>query len=78
MPLLWPYTVNTAVSLDSATPVLLDLVDHSRPSVTVTNSSTETVQSHVVWGATGLANTSHTLVISVGVGQPCAIVDTLM
>lgn len=72
---LWPYLVNTAVSMDSAPPVLIDLVDHSKPNVGV---GPETVQSQVVWGEAGLANKQHTLVISVGAGQPYAIVDALM
>lgn len=72
---LWPYLVNTAVSVDSAQPILIDLVDHSKPNVGV---GPETVQSKVVWGEAGLANKQHTLVISVGAGQPYAIVDALM
>ncbi|KAF5369706.1 hypothetical protein D9615_010177 [Tricholomella constricta] len=72
---LWPYTVNTAVSLDSGPPILLDLVDHSIPNV---GEGPETVQSHVIWGAAGLPNTQHRLVISVGAGQPFAIVDSLI
>jgi hypothetical protein len=72
---LWPYTVNTAVSLDSGSITLIDLVDHSRPS---TGQGPETVQSQVVWNATGLTNTQHNLRISVGAGQPFAIVDALM
>jgi hypothetical protein len=72
---LWPYLVNTAVSLDSAPLVLIDLVDHSKPNVGV---GPETVQSQVVWGEAALANKLHTLVISVGAGQPYAIVDALM
>lgn len=72
---LWPYTVNTAISLDSGPVTLIDLVDHSRPS---TSQGPETVQSKVVWNATGLANTQHNLRISVGAGQPYAIVDGLI
>ncbi|KAF9463646.1 hypothetical protein BDZ94DRAFT_1258190 [Collybia nuda] len=71
----WPYLVNTAISLDSGTPVVVDLVDHSRPN---TGEGPETVQSEVVWGASGLSNTQHKLVVSVGAGQPFAIVDTLI
>lgn len=74
---LWPYLVNTAVSLDSGPPVLVDLVDHSRPDVGAAEGP-ETVQSTVVWSATGLTNSQHTLVMSVGAGQPFAIVDGLM
>lgn len=72
---LWPYTVNTAVSLDAGPPILLDLVDHSRPNV---GQGPETVQSQVIWGAAALPNIQHTLVISVGAGQPFAVVDTLI
>ena len=72
---MWPYTVNTAVSLDSGPITLIDLVDHSPPS---TSQGPETVQSQVVWNVTGLTNTQHNLRISVGAGQPFAIVDALM
>jgi hypothetical protein len=72
---LWPYLVNTAISLDSAPLVLIDLVDHSRPDV---GMGPETVQSQVVWGEAALGNRQHSLVISVGANQPYAIVDTLM
>jgi hypothetical protein len=72
---LWPYLVNTAVSLDSAPPVLIDLVDHSKPNVGV---GPETIQSQVVWGEAGLVDKQHTLVIFVGAGQPYAIVDALV
>lgn len=72
---LWPYTVNTAVSLDYGPITLIDLVDHSRPN---TGQGPETVQYQVVWNATGLANTQHNLLISVGAGQPYAIVNGLM
>jgi len=72
---LWPYTVNTAVSLDSGPITVIDLVDHSRPN---TGQGPETAQYQVVWNATGLANTQHNLRISVGAGQPFAVVDGLM
>ena len=72
---LWPYIVNTEISLDSGPSTLVDLVDYSRPR---TDGGPETVKSHVVWNATGLANTQHHLRISVGVNQPYAVVDGLM
>lgn len=71
----WPYLVNTVVSLDNGPVTLVDLVDHTRPDVGL---GPETAQSAVVWNATGLNNTSHTLVMSVGAGQPYGIVDALM
>ncbi|KAF8165989.1 hypothetical protein B0H34DRAFT_743864 [Crassisporium funariophilum] len=72
---LWPYRVNTAVSLDSGPIALIDLVDHSRPDA---GQGPETVQSHVMWSATGLSNAQHNLRISVGAGQPFGIVDALI
>lgn len=72
---LWPYVVNTAVSLDSSPPILIDLIDHSKPNVGV---GPETVQSKVVWGDAGLPNSQHTFVVSVGAGQPYAVVDALI
>jgi len=72
---LWPYNVTTAVSLDSSSPSIIDLVDHSTPSA---GQGSETVPSRVVWSAAGLSNTQHTLRISVGSGERYAIVDGLM
>lgn len=72
---LWPYTVNTAVALDSGNVTLVDLVDHTRTSA---DQGPETVQSHVVWSATGLENVPHVLTMSVGTGQPFGVVDAIM
>ncbi|KDR84488.1 hypothetical protein GALMADRAFT_133773 [Galerina marginata CBS 339.88] len=72
---LWPYTVNTAISLDGGPSTLVDLVDHSHND---TGQGPETVQSRVVWNATDLNFTQHVLNISVGVGQPFAVVDGLI
>ncbi|KAG6898346.1 hypothetical protein C0992_009021 [Termitomyces sp. T32_za158] len=38
----------------------------------------ETVQSHVIWSSDQLSNTEHTLIISVGAGEPYAVVDALV
>ena len=70
---MWPYVVTTAISLDSGPIHLVNLEDHSH---SVTNGGPETVQSKVVWNATGLANTQHTLRMSVGAAY--AVVDGLM
>ncbi|KAG6814492.1 hypothetical protein H0H92_000017 [Tricholoma furcatifolium] len=72
---LWPYVVNTAVSVDSGPSTLIDLQDHSRSNA---GQGSETVQSAVVWGSGQLNNTQHTLVISVGAGQSYAVVDALV
>ena len=49
-------------------------MDHSSPN---TGQGPETIPSQVVWQATGLANTQHNLLISVGPGQPYVVVDIL-
>ena len=72
---LWTFQVTTQVALDSSPPVLLDLRDYTQPLYI---NGPETVQSSVVWSQTGLANTQHTLIVSVGPGQTLAIVDTLV
>lgn len=54
---------------------LLDLVDHGfvgQPG------SAETLASRAIWGKADLDNVQHTLVISVGAGEPYGIVDGLM
>ena len=63
------------MALDNLTPVLLDLRDYTQP---YEDNGPETVQSSVVWSQTDLANTQHTLVVSVGEGQTLAILDALM
>ncbi|KDQ20879.1 hypothetical protein BOTBODRAFT_169586 [Botryobasidium botryosum FD-172 SS1] len=60
---LWPYTVNTKLTLDDTTPVNVDLTDHTGAG-TVVGGGDETVAWHVIYGFTNLTNTTHTLVIS--------------
>ena len=71
---LWPSRVTTALALDGAAPVLVDMRDTSQP---LDREGGETVQSAPLWAATGLDDTLHTLVISVGVGEGIAVVDQL-
>ncbi len=71
---LWPFRVTTALALDGAAPVLVDMRDTSQP---LDREGGETVQSAPLWAATGLDDTLHTLVISVGVGEGIAVVDQL-
>lgn len=68
--------MNTAISLDGAPSTLVDLVDHTRPDTG--GIGPETVMYEVVWSRDNLTNTSHTLRMSVGEGQPFAIVDGLL
>lgn len=63
------------MALDGSPPDLLDLRDYTQP---LDINGPETVQSSVVWSQTGLANTQHTLLVSVGTGQTLAILDTLV
>ena len=72
---LWPYVVNTAISLDGGAPVLLDLQDHSQPNA---GGGPPTAKSRIVAKADGLENKQHTVRVSVGVGQHYAIMDMLM
>ncbi|PPR04783.1 hypothetical protein CVT24_007099 [Panaeolus cyanescens] len=71
----WPYLVNTALSLDGEPAELVDLQDHGGVD---NGSGSETVASAVVWSRTNLQNTQHTLTVSVGAGQPYAIVDGII
>ncbi len=71
----WPYNVSSAVALDSGAAVLLDLTDHTRAT---TDGGPATVKAAVVGAAVGLTNTTHTLTVSVGAGQPFAVVDAIM
>ncbi|KAF8804293.1 hypothetical protein BYT27DRAFT_7039522, partial [Phlegmacium glaucopus] len=72
---LWTFPVTTQVALDNLPPVLLDLRDYKVP---ITVDVLETGLSSVVWSQTDLANTQHTLLVSVGKGQPYAILDALV
>ena len=63
------------MALDGSQPTLLDLRDYTQP---LEIDGPETVQSSVVWSQTGLANTQHTLLVSVGPGETLAILDTLV
>jgi hypothetical protein len=72
---LWPYRVNTLITLDALPPVLVSLRDRSQP---VVENSPETAESQVVWSSVGLDNVEHTLTVSVGVGENLAIVDGLL
>lgn len=72
---LWPYAVGVDITLDSEPSVLVPLIDTSRPT---SDGGSETVPSQVVWSATGLANTTHNLLVSFAAGYQFAIVDGLM
>ncbi|KAL0946218.1 hypothetical protein HGRIS_012477 [Hohenbuehelia grisea] len=58
---LWPYDVFSQVSLDNGPPVRISMVDRAS---TPTDGGSESVRSAVLWGASGLSNSRHTLVVS--------------
>lgn len=66
--------MSTAVALDDGPAVIIDLVDHTRPTA---EGGAATVKSAVVAEAVGLKNVSHTVTVSVGAGQTFAVVDAL-
>jgi hypothetical protein len=72
---LWPYTVNTVVTLDSDPPYLIEMTD---PSESEPVGNPPTVESQVLWGQSGLADTEHTLVMSMASSGMYVIVDALM
>jgi hypothetical protein len=72
---LWPYVVNTAISLDGGAPVLFDLQDYTQPNA---GGGPPTAKSRIVAKADGLENTQHTVRVSVGAAQHYAIMDMLM
>lgn len=57
---LWPYSVDSAISLDSGPLETVNLTD----SLPASDGSFENVQSNAVWGKTGLTNGPHTVVVS--------------
>ncbi|KAJ7266411.1 hypothetical protein B0H12DRAFT_1179588 [Mycena haematopus] len=60
----WPYYVSTRLSIDGGQAVLVNLTDTSTSSSPPGGS--ESAFSSVAWSATGLANTSHTVVATYG------------
>lgn len=66
----WPYLVNSYVSLDGATPVLVDMTALGTPNV----DGHETVQSAPLWSAENLENTVHHVVVTTGTSG-YAVVD---
>ena len=72
---LWPYLVTTSVALDSEIPWGLKLLENG-PQVPI-GSVGPSVPSAVRWGLTGLANTQHTLLISLTPGTRYIVLDAL-
>ncbi|KAK0210059.1 hypothetical protein DFS33DRAFT_1378050 [Desarmillaria ectypa] len=71
---LWPYKVDTGVTLDDGPSTTVDLTDASATSV---GNGSETVMWNVRWSQTGLTNTPHTLRISMASGGQYIVVDAI-
>ncbi|KAK7032528.1 hypothetical protein VNI00_012925 [Paramarasmius palmivorus] len=54
---LWPYRVGGLVSIDGSSSAGVDMQDYGTEAA----GGEETVNSSIIWGVTGLANTSHSL-----------------
>ncbi|KAK0493338.1 hypothetical protein EDD18DRAFT_417654 [Armillaria luteobubalina] len=72
---LWPYEVDTEVTLDNGPSAIIDLTD---TSVTSVGHGSETVMWNVRWSRTGLSNTSHTLRMSMAPSGQYIVVDAIM
>ncbi|KAF7324483.1 hypothetical protein MKEN_00489000 [Mycena kentingensis (nom. inval.)] len=73
---LWPYSVTTQISLNGGVAEVLNLTD-PLASTTSTGGS-ESALSAPVWSKTGLKNTSHTVVVSMGPAKDGIVVDGFM
>ncbi|KAL0945976.1 hypothetical protein HGRIS_012254 [Hohenbuehelia grisea] len=69
---LWPYAVSSRLSLDGGPQIYVSMATPTGP---VSSEGVETVQSAVLWGASGLVNARHTLVVSVSPDTGYAVVD---
>jgi hypothetical protein len=72
---LWPYPVNSMLSLDGSPGECVNMQDFSQPS---TGGGSETVQSAPVWGVQGLEDAEHELVVSMCPGGQYVVVDAFM
>ncbi|KAJ7149766.1 hypothetical protein C8R43DRAFT_1068136 [Mycena crocata] len=73
----WPYPVSTRLALDSGLPISVNLTDPN--SSTTPSGGSESAQSSVAWAATGLRNTTHTVVLTLAPGPGgLIIVDGFM
>ncbi|KZV84256.1 hypothetical protein EXIGLDRAFT_842356 [Exidia glandulosa HHB12029] len=73
---LWPYIVNTTVTLDNGTSHFLDLTDYDSLGKDGTGQ-VETVLSQVRWSQTGLEDKEHTLVATMAPGAIYLVVDAI-
>ncbi|KAJ6485210.1 hypothetical protein DFH09DRAFT_949191 [Mycena vulgaris] len=72
----WSSSVGAQVAIDAQRPFIIDLEDYGVPAAP--GLGRETLQSQVVWAATELPNTQHTIVISLPHAMRHLILDGLM
>jgi hypothetical protein len=72
---LWPYPVNSMVSLDGSPGECVSLQDSSTPP---TDGGPETVKSAPVWGVEGLKDGEHELIVSMCPGGQFVVVDAFI
>jgi hypothetical protein len=72
---LWPYPVNSMVTLDGNRSECVNLQDLSHPAV---EGGPEIVRSAPLWSATGLDDVEHELVVSMCPGGQFVVVDAFM
>lgn len=70
----WPYAVDSYIALDGGTPQLVDMTVPATPRDPPNGE--ESVAYAVLWSATGLSNTAHRVVVTVGASF--GIVDGFM
>lgn len=73
---LWPYLVNTTVTVDNGTSHFIDLTDYASVGKDGTGQ-VETVLSQVRWSQTGLEDANHTLVATMVPGATYLVVDAI-
>jgi len=69
----WPYSVNTSLSLDGGSAVVVNLTDPN--ASTTSEGGSESAQYSVAWSATGLSNTTHKLVLTMAPGGDVIVTD---
>ncbi|KAK7058047.1 hypothetical protein R3P38DRAFT_3304330 [Favolaschia claudopus] len=69
----WPYAVNVQLSLDGGSGVIVNLTD---PDASTTSpGGSESAKWSAVWGATGLTNTTHKLVLTMAPTGDVVVAD---
>ena len=73
---LWPYSANVLITLDDAEPVWVNLTHPSELNTSI--YSREPAKSEVVWGASGLSNSAHRIIVSMPTKGSFIVLDTFM